>query len=159
MLHKVAQDILHLKVQRGFIMARFKYKFWLDGGKDDELLLTDEIDQLKKKRLFTATLRDGIRLIINLRAGHLDVLVELFPWIGDVLKPANSPDTDSLRSEIAELKQMIREQGRAIPDSRDVGLPLFKSVGAAAPAPTVAVKAASVADAGAIADNFLAFIQ
>jgi len=62
-------------------MARFKFNFWLDCDKDNELLLADTIDDLKRQRAFTATIRDGIRLICDLRRGSLDVLFELFPWV------------------------------------------------------------------------------
>jgi len=58
---------------------RIMYKFWLDANKDDELLLMEDIDDLKYRRLFSKTIRDGIRLIIDLRKGNLDVFLELFP--------------------------------------------------------------------------------
>jgi hypothetical protein len=58
---------------------RYRFEFWLDSNKNDELLLMEEIAALKKKRLFAQTIRDGIRLIVDLRRGSFDVLVELFP--------------------------------------------------------------------------------
>lgn len=66
---------------KGFLMARFRFSFWLDADKDDDLLLMEEIDLLKKKRKFSRYVRDGIRLMIDLHAGNLDVLFELFPHL------------------------------------------------------------------------------
>lgn len=61
-------------------MARYRYSIWLDSDKDDELLLMDNLDNLKKSRLYSKTIRDGVRLLLDLRAGRTDVLAELFPW-------------------------------------------------------------------------------
>ena len=49
-------------------MARFRVSFWLNAAKDDELLLLEEIDQLKKGRAFTRTIRDGIRLVLGAKS-------------------------------------------------------------------------------------------
>ena len=60
---------------------RMIFKFWLDTDKPDESDLIGVIPEMKRRRLFTPTLRDGIRLIRDLRAGQVDVLTELFPWV------------------------------------------------------------------------------
>ena len=60
-----------------------KFTFWLDATKADEDELIDQIEILKQQRLFAKTIRDGIRLICDLRAGQVDVLFELFPWVED----------------------------------------------------------------------------
>ena len=62
-------------------MAREKFRFWLDMNKDEELGLAEQIDELKTQRLFTATIRDGIRLVCSLRREEWGVLFTLFPWI------------------------------------------------------------------------------
>jgi hypothetical protein len=49
--------------------------------KPDELALADKIELLKNQRLFAQTIRDGIRLVCDLRAGRLDVLYELHPLL------------------------------------------------------------------------------
>ena len=58
---------------------RYRQVFWLDIYKPDELELLHLIPSLKDKGLFTAYVRDGLRLINDLRQGSFDVLFELFP--------------------------------------------------------------------------------
>ena len=60
---------------------RLQFKFWLDTTKkqDDDLAL--ELFALKQDRQYTPTIRDGVRLILDLRRGRLTVLRELFPWV------------------------------------------------------------------------------
>ena len=60
---------------------RLMYRFWLNIAKPAEAALADKIELLKNERIFTQTIRDGIRLICDLRSGKLDVLFELFPWV------------------------------------------------------------------------------
>jgi hypothetical protein len=65
--------------------ARAQFRFWLDVMKDPEFELAQEIMLLKKRKKFAATIRDGLRLIIDLRAGRIDVLLQLFPWVKDAV--------------------------------------------------------------------------
>ena len=60
---------------------RLMYRFWLDMEKPEEELIADKIEHLKNERSFTSVIRDGIRLVCDLREGKLDVLFELFPWV------------------------------------------------------------------------------
>lgn len=92
-------------------MARYRFSFWLDAGKDDELLLAEEIDQLKQGRAFTATIRDGIRLMVDLRAGRLDVLFELFPWVQDRLNAGKGGDVGELKDKISQLEKLLISHG------------------------------------------------
>jgi hypothetical protein len=62
-------------------MSRIMFRFWLDDTKSDENELIGQVDNLKQDRSFTSTIRDGIRLVCDLRDGKLDVLFELFPWV------------------------------------------------------------------------------
>ena len=82
-------------------MARERFSFWLDLGKGSEFILADTIFELKQKRLFASTIRDGIRLIVDLRAGRVDVLLELFPFVEETLlkraAPLNGVDLDTLQ--------------------------------------------------------------
>ena len=94
-------------------MARFKFEFWLDANKDDELLLMEDIDGLKRNRLFSKTIRDGIRLIMDLRKGNLDVLVELFPQFKSRICDENTNragDDDDLHAKIDRLESMMLQQ-------------------------------------------------
>lgn len=60
---------------------RMMFRYWLDAAKDEELELADYCESLKQKRLFTATIRDALRLIMDLRNRRLEVLFTLFPWV------------------------------------------------------------------------------
>ena len=61
--------------------TRVMLRFFLDLGKQDELELLHEAETLKKERHFAPTLRDGLRLMRDLRAGQFDALFDLFDWI------------------------------------------------------------------------------
>ena len=88
---------------------RLKFTFWLDVTKTAELWLADEIENLKNQRLFSQTIRDGIRLMAELRAGRTDTLFSLFPWLVSELS-APQPDQE-LTHEIARLRELIMSQG------------------------------------------------
>lgn len=60
---------------------RLRFNFWLNMEKPEEELIADKIEGLKNERSFSSVIRDGIRLICDLREGKLDVLFELFPWV------------------------------------------------------------------------------
>lgn len=68
------------------------------------------IADLKGRGVFSRVMRDGIRLMWDLSLGNTNVLLELFPHIRDSLCP---PPDDKVREDIADLKRMIIEQGRA----------------------------------------------
>lgn len=89
---------------------RLKFMFWLDVSKSDELGLAEMVDDLKEKRLFSKTLRDGIRLICDLRAGNLDVLLELFPWVRAEM-PQQPAAEASLQQQLERLERLLIEQG------------------------------------------------
>ena len=52
---------------------RMRYDFQLNVTKDDEYAIAEQIHELKKQGLYSKTIRDGIRLVCDLRAGNLDV--------------------------------------------------------------------------------------
>lgn len=62
---------------------RKEFKFWLDLKKPNEIFLLSDIEDLKQKRKFTETCRNGIRIVSDLMNGNTDVLLELFPWVTD----------------------------------------------------------------------------
>ena len=61
---------------------RFQFKFWLDVNKPNERELAQHLEDLKRERKFAPTLRDALRLFLDLKEGRTDVLRELFPGIG-----------------------------------------------------------------------------
>src|SRR5688572_12565305 len=94
-------------------MARFRFSFWLDCKKDDELMVAETIDGLKRQRNFSGVVRDGIMIVNELRQGKVDLLLKLYPWVADAIQPqipvaVNEVD---LHSQIEDLKQIILKQG------------------------------------------------
>ena len=147
-------------------MARGRFNFYLNFQKDDELLVAERIDDLKRRRSFTSVIREGIIIISELREGRVDTLLLRYPWIVDAIRPPQPPtDNDELKNEIASLRSLIIEQGRAIPDTRDGGFPAMSGhmpapKGLPIAAPVAVVAAAAIPDASEIADNFLnCFLQ
>lgn len=134
---------------------RIQFKFWLDIVKNDEYALAEQAMHLKNKRGFSRTIRDGLRLILDLRAGQVDVLFELFPWVKEkVEQPTNAAPTTGLERQLERLESILKEQGgiAVSPTNQSV----MKPVGAP---PMIAAKTAPIADANIIADKFLAFIN
>lgn len=97
---------------------RLRFNFWLNMDNEHEESIADNIELLKNKRSFTSAIRDGLRLIVDLRNGKLDVLFELFPFVKlevlDYMKDVN-PDNksnDDIKQQIARLEQLILSQDR-----------------------------------------------
>lgn len=65
---------------------RQQYLFWLDMTKPNDVELAAKIAELKACRKFVQTIRDGIRLMEDLRVGRLDVLLALFPSVTEHLQ-------------------------------------------------------------------------
>jgi hypothetical protein len=134
---------------------RNEFKFWLFLDKPEELRLVEFIKYCKQTRKWARIVRDGIRLMWSLGEGDTSVLYELFPWTrpqATLLAPV--PDTENLERQIADLKRIMLEQGGI--KTTTSNYPLLKPSNTP---PVVTPKSAPMADAGAIADNFLAFIQ
>ena len=85
-------------------MSRWRVTFWLDDEKESDWAVGQSIRALKLERKFVGTVRDGIRLIVDLRAGRTDTLFSMFPWLLDTLKPTPAPpsptDTGALERKI-----------------------------------------------------------
>jgi hypothetical protein len=87
---------------------RLRFTFWLDMHKKDEALIAEQIESLKADRTFASTVREGICLICDLRAGRLDVLLELFPFVAERLK---SPSDSALQARIDKLETLLLAHG------------------------------------------------
>jgi hypothetical protein len=68
--------------------------------------------------LWASTIRDALRLILDLRQGKLDVLFELFPWVRaefmeyiQSLQPQKSPAELDLQRQLERLEQLLLKQG------------------------------------------------
>lgn len=92
---------------------RIGFKFWLNLDKENEEVIADTIEHLKSNRSFTETIRNGIRLIVDLQAGKTDVLFQLFPFVKAKLESSSSggSDTGNLSRDIARLETLILKQG------------------------------------------------
>jgi hypothetical protein len=97
------------------ISFRKRYTFWLDIGKDNEYQIAEQIELLKATRKFSATIRDGIRLISSLRQGRVDVLFELFPWLKAELQPASpvveTTSDSAIKEQLDRLEKLMVGNG------------------------------------------------
>jgi hypothetical protein len=103
--------------------ARIRQVFWVDLNKPEQAWLAERIVELKSQKSFARTVREGIRLVCDLRQGKTDVLRELFPWVleqdtvekegTDRQTPA--PAEDSTAQLIARLEALIAEREQAKP--------------------------------------------
>jgi hypothetical protein len=84
-------------------------QFWLDEQMEDDRELLGIITELRKAREFTQIVRDGIRLIRELKEGRVDMLLTLFPnvvyWLEIKLTPP--PDTSGIESKLDRLEQLV----------------------------------------------------
>jgi hypothetical protein len=91
---------------------RKRVVFWLDLLREDEYRLMEKVAYWKHTRQFASAMRDGIRLIADLREGRIDVLLELFPWVRSALMQVEAPATsDALQHQLQRLEQLILQQG------------------------------------------------
>lgn len=91
---------------------RPRFTFWLDLHKADEAAVAEVIVKLKRERAFAGAVRDGLRLIYDLRAGRAEVLFELFPWVKESFQPAATGQGDAqLQAQIARLEALLIAQG------------------------------------------------
>ena len=54
---------------------RMRFDFQLNVAKDDEKAIAEQIGAFKGQGLYSKTIRDGISLVSDLRAGNLDISV------------------------------------------------------------------------------------
>src|SRR5690606_25923049 len=90
---------------------RIMQRFWLDATKEDEYELPTEAVKLRQSRQWQTTIRDGLRLILDLRAGRLDVLFELFPWVQERLNAEKGGATSDLQAKLDQLEKLLLAQG------------------------------------------------
>jgi len=62
-------------------MARIRIEIRITESKPDDVALLNIINDLKAIRALSQVIRDGIWLIVDLRAGRTDVLFNLFPHL------------------------------------------------------------------------------
>ena len=89
---------------------RIQHKFWLDIERDSEADLNDLVVDLKRRRSFVSTVRDGIRLIADLRSGNVAVLLELFPFVRGELSGGAAGGDDDMRAQLERLERALLGQ-------------------------------------------------
>jgi hypothetical protein len=88
---------------------RMRFDFQLNVAKEDEHAIAEQIADLKSQGLYSKTVRDGIRLVSDLRDGNLDMLFELFPWVrAEFLAYVASTQPQLSDTEINIQKQLSR---------------------------------------------------
>ncbi len=138
---------------------RLRFTFWLDLQKADEAALAEAIDGLKHNRTFAATIRDGIRLVGDLRAGRTELLFELFPWVKDSLQPVPSATTDPrLQAQIARLEALLLAQGN-VPIQSSIEPSSQMTIRKDKRARVDVTSAGSKASAETVAKNFLSSMK
>ena len=151
----------HKTSPRAYI-PRKEYRFWLRKDRDEDTRLMEFIQFCKSTRQFARVVKDGIWLIWSLKEDNLDVLFELFPHLENRFKrAAGQGDSGEMQRQIsAAVAQGVQQAMMELP-APPAGYPMMKAPVSEAQgaAPLAAVKAAALADASTIADNFLDFIQ
>lgn len=159
-------------------MAKKRFNFWLDDQYPGDVVLDQLITELKHPEkgmgLFTRAIREGLRLWNDSRKGSYKVWVELFPkvaakYLADSQKQIKvsqvpPPDTKALEDKIARLEELLLEvtKGTLMIQQYQSVIPTTTALPAAGqgkPAPAPVMKAAAVASADTIADNFLSMFQ
>ncbi len=90
---------------------RMRFVFWLNLANPLEFTLAEVLERCRSERKFTGLIRDGIRLVWDLRKGNVDVLLELFPWVKEALTQKEQP---GIQDGFMRLEQLIL-QHNAIP--------------------------------------------
>jgi hypothetical protein len=94
---------------------REKFTFWLNLLDEREFAIAELISELKRERKFASTIRDGIRLICDLRQGRVDVLFELFPWVKSEfiagVQPHETAGEKALKEQLKRIEQQLLQQG------------------------------------------------
>jgi hypothetical protein len=134
---------------------RLRFTFWLDMQKADEAALAETVEILKQNRSFVATIRDGIRLICDLKAGQTEVLFELFPWVREAIQPAAATTEQRLQEQISRLETLLLSQGNVLIRSSNDAPARVHSAPSNQPGVEI-VQGGGKASAEIVAKNFIA---
>ena len=94
---------------------RLRFTFWLDVNKQDEYDLAETIETLKTNKLFAKTIRDGIKLVVSLMDGRLDLLFDMYPWVREEFEKRSALRTSqALEAQLTRIEYLMG-QGITIP--------------------------------------------
>jgi len=111
---------------------RMQFRFWLDGNRDEEAGLADQLAELKNRRLFAPTLKGALQVFIDLKNGRIETLLQYFPWVEQYFK--DKFDTRE-RTPSEEFEAIIRK----IMDEQRPGPPTANALPAVTEAEVVQV--------------------
>jgi len=89
---------------------RFQFKFWLDVNQDDQLLLAEDLDNLKKDRQFAPTVRKALYIFFDLMRGDPRRLLDEFPWIEDHFRDKFAQENPPPTLPSEDFQKMLRYQ-------------------------------------------------
>ena len=89
---------------------RMLHKVWLDLHIDVEAALIEELALRKQRRQYTASIRDGLRLLFSLQEGDTSVLFELFPELEGQIQSSTGGGGVS-QDDIDRLERLILARG------------------------------------------------
>ena len=84
---------------------RKRYEFWLNLNAETEYEIAEIADELKAQRGYASAIRDGLRMVWELRQGRVDTLVKLFPWIVERFQP--QANANELTALVEQVKSMM----------------------------------------------------
>lgn len=106
---------------------RKQYTFWLNYDKPEQLNIAERIDVLKERRQYSSTVRDGLRLVDDLREGNVDVLLELFPDIRQRLGVAEPPPDSKTERDDSQLAAALNNLAVVLQQQKKDVVPALKS--------------------------------
>lgn len=128
---RLKMKVLVSKGQRHMGQKRFKlrYEFWLEPDKPEHEQVMEAIERLKSDRAFAPVLRDGILVAEDLQRGSVEVLLEIYPWVANVIQgdQAAAKTIERLNTEIEALKGMLAymaQQNPPVPSTEQGRAPL-----------------------------------
>ncbi len=91
-------------------------KFWLDLANVEQQWIAEVVEELRKRRQLTRTIREGISLVVTLRQGDFSVLDDLFPFVREATRtPSTTQPSEQFNAILRELNELKAQQGRALP--------------------------------------------
>lgn len=99
-------------------LPRQRIEAWLRLDKPAECdLLNTIIPDLKAQRAYSAAIRDGLRIIWELRQGQTDHLLKVFPFLRQALQvpsPTVAPHADWPPAQVRSIENEAEHQRRSI---------------------------------------------
>lgn len=103
---------------------RKRHEFWLNLNSAGEAEVAEIVKDLKSRRGYASAIRDGLRMVWELRQGKVDTLVKLFPWVVDAFaQPKTAPDMP----DMTELKGLMKELKSVMRTTQTMEIPAWNA--------------------------------